>query len=77
MRAAERIHTLERALQVRHWARGRKTDEMVLPFFEQLDREQFKAVMDEFYVLQGWDIESGWPARERLCELGLPMCTRP
>jgi len=85
-RAAERICSLERALQVRHWARGRKTDEMVLPFFERtakwgespylagqqgLDRELFKSVIDEFYALHGWDPESGWPTQERLCELGL------
>jgi hypothetical protein len=84
-RAAERIVALERALQVRHWGRDRGTDEMVLPYFEQeealaspflekrhgLDRAQFKAVMDQFYALHGWDAESGWPTQERLCELGL------
>jgi len=84
-RAAERVCTLERALQVRHWARDRQTDEMVLPYFEQkefvanpllgerygLDRQQFKPVMDQFYTLKGWDTERGWPTRERLSELGL------
>ena len=85
MRAAERVCTIERALQVRHWARDRRMDEMVLPYFEQtelyqspflekryaLDREQFEPVMDEFYALHGWDVESGWPTRERLRELDL------
>lgn len=85
MRAAERVCTLERALQVRHWARDREMDEMVLPYFEQtepcpspfldkchgLDREQFRPVADEFYALHGWDIGTGWPTRERLDELGL------
>jgi len=32
-RAAERVWTLERALQVQHWGRARRTDEMVLPYF--------------------------------------------
>ena len=32
--ATERIYTLERALQVRHWGRDRQTDEKVLPYFE-------------------------------------------
>jgi aldehyde:ferredoxin oxidoreductase len=85
VRAAERVCTLERALQVRHWARDRKTDEMVLPYFEEaelnpspflgkrhaLDREQFKPVVDEFYRLHGWDTDNGWPTRKRLQELGL------
>jgi aldehyde:ferredoxin oxidoreductase len=84
-RAAERICTLERALQVRHWGRDREMDEMVLPYFERtesyqnpllerrygLDREQFAPVMDEFYELKGWDVETGWPTEERLCDLGL------
>jgi aldehyde:ferredoxin oxidoreductase len=90
-RAAARVHTLERALQVRHWARDRKTDEIVLPYFEQielyqspflqkrygLDREQFKSVVDEFYGLHGWDAESGWPTRERLRELDLEDVYEP
>ena len=85
MRAAERVCSLERALQVRHWARDREIDETVLPYFERtepvrnpfldqryaLDREQFKPVLDEFYTLHGWDIERGWPTRECLRELGL------
>jgi aldehyde:ferredoxin oxidoreductase len=85
VQAAECVCAIERALQVRHWARDRKTDEMVLPYFEQtelhqspflderygLDRGQFKPVMDEFYALHGWDAENGWPTRERLRELAL------
>jgi aldehyde:ferredoxin oxidoreductase len=91
VRAAERVCTLERALQVRYWARDRKTDETVLPYFEQtelyqspflekrhgLDREQFKPVMDEFYTLHGWDTERGWPTQERLRELGLEDVYEP
>jgi aldehyde:ferredoxin oxidoreductase len=84
-RAAERVYTMERALQVRHWGRDRRTDEMLQPFFEQseatqspflekrygLDRERFKPVLDEFYTQHGWDIERGWPTRERLQSLDL------
>ncbi len=90
-RAAERVLSLERALQVRHWARDRKTDDMVLPYFEQkelyqspfqekrhgLDREQFKPLMDEFYALHGWDVENGWPTRERLHKLDLEDVYEP
>jgi aldehyde:ferredoxin oxidoreductase len=91
LRAAERICSLERALQVRHWARDRETDETVLPYFERtepqqnpfldkrygLDREQFKPVLDEFYTLHGWDTERGWPTRERLHALGLEDVYEP
>ena len=83
--AAARVVTLERALLVRHWARARSTDELVLPFFERpelgtnpligqrqcLDRQQFRPVLDAFYALQGWDAETGWPTKERLAQLGL------
>jgi aldehyde:ferredoxin oxidoreductase len=85
VRAAQRVYSIERALQVRHWARDREMDETVLPYLERtepyknpfldrryaLDREQFKPVLDEFYGLHGWDVERGWPTRERLRELGL------
>jgi aldehyde:ferredoxin oxidoreductase len=91
MRAAERVCTLERALQVRYWGRDREMDEMVLPYFERtepgqnpflaerhaLDREQFRPVMDEFYALHGWDPETGWPTRQRLGELGLEDVYEP
>jgi aldehyde:ferredoxin oxidoreductase len=91
MQAAERVCILERALQVRHWARDRRTDEMVLPYFERtepiqssfldrrhaLDREQFRPVVDEFYALHGWDAASGWPTRERLRELDLEDVHEP
>lgn len=33
--------------------------------------------MDEFYALHGWDIEGGWPTRERLRELGLEDVYEP
>jgi len=90
-RAAERVYTLERALTVRHWARDRRMDEMVLPSFEYpeswtspvlggrqaLDRKQFEPVMDEYYALLGWDVESGWPTQARLAELGIEGVHEP
>ena len=89
--AAERVYILECALQVRHWARNRETDEMALPFFEQpegyqnpllgkrhqLDREQFKPVVEEFYTLHGWDSQQGWPTQESLRDLGLAEVYQP
>jgi aldehyde:ferredoxin oxidoreductase len=91
VRAAERVVTLERALQVRFWGRDREMDETVLPYFQRLepyqnpfldrrhslDREQFKPVVDEFYRLQGWDVERGWPTRMRLRELNMEEVYEP
>jgi aldehyde:ferredoxin oxidoreductase len=84
-RAVERVCTLERALQVRHWGRDRTMDETVLPYFEQpelyhspylerrhvLDRAAFAPVMDAFYALLGWDSTTGWPTRQRMEALDL------
>jgi aldehyde:ferredoxin oxidoreductase len=36
-----------------------------------LDRDQFKPVIDEFYSLHGWDVQTGQPTKQRLDELGL------
>jgi aldehyde:ferredoxin oxidoreductase len=91
MQAAARICSLERALQIRHWARDRQMDETVLPYFERtepvpnlfldrpcaLDRQQFRPVLDEFYALHGWDIERGWPTRGGLRKLGLEDVYEP
>jgi hypothetical protein len=91
VRAAARVYTLERALQVRHWARDREVDEMVLPHYERtepyrnpyldrrhaLDRQRFKPVLDEYYALHGWDTERGWPTREGLRELDLEHVYAP
>ena len=43
----------------------------------RLDREQFAPVMDEYYDLQGWDRETGWPTQARLAALGLADVYEP
>jgi aldehyde:ferredoxin oxidoreductase len=84
-RAAERVLNLERAIVIRHWGRTRAMDERVLPYFaydenwvnpeigerQRLDAARFKPVMDDYYRLRGWDVDSGWPTRERLDSLDL------
>jgi aldehyde:ferredoxin oxidoreductase len=91
VQAAERVCTLERALQVRYWGRDRSMDERVLPYFERtepyqnpyldrrygLDRGLFEPVLDDFYALHGWDTRTGWPTRERLGELGMADLYEP
>ncbi len=83
-RAGERICTLERALQVRHWGRDRALEETLLPYFERpemgvnpllgerhgLDRAQFAPVLTEFYALHGWDA-NGRPTRDGMAALGM------
>ncbi len=84
-RACERAINLERAYQIRNHGRSRRVDETVIPYFEQvetwvnpflegpqkLDRERFAILMDEYYTLRGWDVETGRPTRAKLEELGL------
>jgi aldehyde:ferredoxin oxidoreductase len=36
-----------------------------------LDRDKFEDMKSEYYGLRGWDIESGYPTRNKLNELGL------
>jgi aldehyde:ferredoxin oxidoreductase len=69
----ERILQQERLLLTRNFDRSRSDDERIIPYFEKpenrinpfigepmsLDRRAFKAVMDEFYTLRGWDTVTG------------------
>ena len=36
-----------------------------------LDRGKFADLINEYYGLRGWDLETGWPTREKLDELEL------
>lgn len=36
-----------------------------------LDREQFELMKNEYYLLRGWDVDSGLQKESKLCELGL------
>jgi aldehyde:ferredoxin oxidoreductase len=38
---------------------------------KRLNKTKFLKLVDEYYVLRGWDKERGWPTRERLELLGL------
>ena len=82
---AERVFNLERALQLRNWGRCRSVDEGVIPYFERMenwvnpyegtrravDRVKFAALLDEYFELRGWDVETGSPTREKLEQLDL------
>lgn len=81
---AERIFNLERAINIRNDERTREDDIRIIPYFEtlenrpgpsgqrkRLNKTKFLKLVDEYYVLRGWDKERGWPTRERLELLGL------
>ena len=82
---AERVFNLERALQLRNWGRCRSVDEGVIPYFERMenwvnpyegtrravDRVKFAALLDEYFELRGWDVETGSPTRGKLEQLDL------
>lgn len=81
-RVAQRTINLERAFNVRE---GRTRDDDTLPkrFFnepapdgefkgEQMHRDKFEKIKDEYYALRGWDIKTGFPTRKTLLNFGLP-----
>jgi len=79
--AGERINNLERAYFVREGftreedhLRGRIAEEPVPegPFKgERIDPQKFEKMLDDYYRLRGWDIETGIPTRKRLEKLDL------
>jgi aldehyde:ferredoxin oxidoreductase len=36
-----------------------------------LDRARFERLKDSYYKLVGWDVNTGWPTRTKLEELGM------
>lgn len=79
-RVGEKIFNLERLIAVRE-GRNRKVDENVISFFSKpnwtrritLDKDKFKALLDEYYKLRGWDVGTGRPTKSKLEELRLPV----
>ncbi|MEA3407667.1 MAG: aldehyde ferredoxin oxidoreductase N-terminal domain-containing protein [Chloroflexota bacterium] len=78
-RAGERIWNQLRAIDVRDHGRDRDIDESTLDGFMypgkddgvMLDRQKFLKLMDIYYTLRGWDVDNGWPTRDKLQELNL------
>jgi len=46
-------------------------DEVVAKKYAVLNRERFEEVKDEYYLLRGWDVETGLQTETKLRELGL------
>ena len=84
-RTGARILTLERLLAIRNWSRDRATDETILAYLrhpegsvnpylgapEPFDEPRFRALLDEYYTLRGWDSATARPLPDTLRALGL------
>jgi len=86
-RAAERIRNLCRAITVKRENRTRENDTLNEPYFEKvitcfagsatglvngpINKAKFEELKDRYYELRGWDVNTGWPTRAKLEELGL------
>jgi aldehyde:ferredoxin oxidoreductase len=46
-------------------------DEIISRKGKAVDKEKFELMLDEYYVLRGWDRATGLPKKEKLDELGL------
>ena len=81
---AERIFNLERAIDIRNYRRNREEDLAIIPYFEfkenwtgpsgrreSLDRDKFLMLVEEYYLIRGWDKATGWPTKKKLMELDL------
>ena len=85
--AGERIWNLRRAIMVKRENRTRENDTLNEPYFKKaitclagsatglvngpIDTAKFEALKDRYYKLRGWDVNTGWPTRAKLEELGL------
>jgi aldehyde:ferredoxin oxidoreductase len=81
IKIAERIHTLERAFNVREGF-SRQDDALPQRFFKEavseeglskgvkIDEQNLNATIEEYYTARGWDRE-GKPTKAKLSELGL------
>ena len=80
--AGERIWALRRAVMVLRENRTREDDTLSHVWFERIaggaqtlaepiDEVEWEALKNRYYELRGWDVTTGWPARERLEGLGM------
>ena len=42
----------------------------------QISRDEWEWLLDGYYDERGWDLERGWPTREKLAALGLEDIAR-
>jgi len=82
LEAGERIQNLERAYNLLHAGFGRSDDMPPAKFVdipvnngvfkgEALNIDKWNKMLDEYYRLHHWDIQTGWSTRKCLSDLGL------
>ncbi|MDD4877030.1 MAG: aldehyde ferredoxin oxidoreductase C-terminal domain-containing protein, partial [Dehalococcoidales bacterium] len=81
-KAGERIYNLRRAIMILREKRQRDDDTINHVWFEEttgdvrrlsepLSIPKWEALKDRYYELRGWNVNTGWPARPKLEELGM------
>jgi len=82
MEVGRRVHNVEKAFNTLHAGFTRADDYPPKRFMlepvktgpnrgETLDEEKWSRMLDQYYQIHGWDIESGWQTAKCLDELGL------
>lgn len=84
LKIGERVSNLQRCFNVREGIR--KKDDFIpkrlmnLPAFgpfssrAETEIKDYEAMLDEYYTVRGWEIETGIPTPEKLKELGIEEC---
>jgi len=85
MKAGERIHNVEKMFNVYHVGFTRREDYPPKRLMEEpiksgplkgefLRREDWDKMLDEYYMLRGWDPSTSWPTQATLARLDLAEC---
>ena len=85
MQTGERIHNIEKMFNIYHAGFTRKDDYPPKRFMKEkiksgplkgelLREKDWNRMLDEYYELNEWDLESGWPNREKLEKLKIGEC---
>ena len=85
IKTGERIHNLEKMFNVVHAGFTRQDDYPPKRFMEEpvksgplkgelLERPSWDRMLDEYYGLNNWDKQLGWPTERKLEELNLEEC---
>jgi aldehyde:ferredoxin oxidoreductase len=48
-----------------------KGDEVISRKGKAVDKKEFEKMMEEYYLLRGWNVQTGLPEKETLNKLGL------
>jgi aldehyde:ferredoxin oxidoreductase len=85
MKTGERIHNVEKMFNVYHARFTRNDDYPPKRLMEEpiksgplkgelLREDDWTKMLDEYYILHGWDPSTSWPTKEKLEELDLLEC---